>query len=93
MPSKPLLSSPLDLSRDPSDMTPDERRQAVAAILARGVIRLLDARAASPVRSDNRDPEESSKCLSIPLDLPAGRSVHADKRRASGHARNQEGDH
>lgn len=46
--------------RDPDDMTPDERLQAVAAILARGILRCTEQ------REDPTDTHTSSKDIPCP---------------------------
>ena len=52
---------------DPSVLSPDERRQAIAAILARGVLRLLD----QPSSTRISDPAESGESSENPLALPS----------------------
>ena len=51
----------------PHEMTPDERLNEMAAILARGVLRLRKARKFG----DNSSPENSSESGPNPLDVPA----------------------
>ena len=64
-----------------SDCTP---RQAIAVILARAALRLIRQGAASEPR--NPSSETSLTSATMPLDLPAESSVHADPvvHRASG---------
>ena len=63
------MASPHDPT-DPVHLTPDQRADALAAILALGVRRLLDHRAANPVSL----PRESSRNA---LELSGRLSVHA----------------
>lgn len=51
---------------DAARLTPDERLEEVAAILAAGVVRLRN-RAALPQASDHENPTESgAACLEVP---------------------------
>jgi hypothetical protein len=55
---------------DPTHLTPDQRHDELAAILAVGVRRLLDHRASNPVSLPPESPENG-------LDVVAELSVHA----------------
>ena len=81
MPASPPL--PPDPTRDPAAMTPEQRRREVAAILARGVLRLRECQPLAALSHPHRTPEESSKPLSIPLDVHAGTRLHVVERTAS----------
>jgi len=61
---------------DPAKMTPDHRRREVAAILARGVLRLRQCAQTSPVSDDFRTPEKASKSFRDSLDEGAKTSPH-----------------
>ena len=80
MPASPPL--PPDPTRDPAAMTPEQRRREVAAILARGVLRLRACRPPAAVPSPRYAPEESSEPRTIPLDVPAGTRLHVFERTA-----------
>lgn len=56
---------------DPAAMTPDQRRCEIAAILARGVLRLSTRARSSPVLGESEICPESSKSLPNCLDLMA----------------------
>ena len=69
--------------RNPTTMTPQQRRQEIAAILARGVLRLRHAVQASPTSGgggggsrSSRTSENSSKQRRIGLDEGAETSPH-----------------
>jgi len=65
---------------DPASMTPPERRREIAAILARGVLRLRQCARNSPSSGESRRPEKASEstrdCLdegaTLSPDVPAG---------------------
>ena len=61
---------------DPDEqLAPNQRRIAIATILAQGVLRLRDPRAA--VSRPERDQSETSKTLSYSLEVGANLSPHA----------------
>ena len=80
MPASPPL--PPDPTRAPSGLSPDERRREIAMLLARGVLRLRQCQPPAAVSPPERTPEESSKPLSIPLDVHAGTRLHVVERTA-----------
>lgn len=80
MPASPPL--PPDPTRAPSGLSPDERRREIAMLLARGVLRLRECQPLAAVPHPHRTPEESSKTLSIPLDVHAGTRLHVVERTA-----------
>ncbi len=49
------------LPDDPASMTPPERRREIAAILARGVLRLRQCAQSSPSSGESRTPEKASE--------------------------------
>ena len=61
---------------DPAKMTPDQRRREVAAILARGVLRLRQCAKTSPVSGESRTPEKASKSFRDCLDEGTKTSPH-----------------
>ncbi len=61
---------------DPAAMTPHERRQEIAAILARGVLRLRQAAQASPGSRSSRTSENLSEQRQNGLDEGAETSPH-----------------
>ena len=61
---------------DPATMTPHERRREIAAILAKGVLRLRQAAQASPGSRSSRTPENLSKQRQNGLDEGAETSPH-----------------
>ena len=64
---------------DPAAMTPNERRQEIAAILAKGVLRLRQAAQASPASGGSRfsrTPENPAKQRQNGLDEGARTSPH-----------------
>ena len=73
---------PPDPTRDPSALSPDERRREIAMLLARGVLRLRECQPPVAVPPPERTSEKSSKPLSIPLDVHAGTRLHVVKRTA-----------
>jgi len=65
-----------DATPNPADMSPDERRHEIAAILAKGVLRLRVNAKNSPVSRPHRTPEISSKSQQEALDAGAKTSLH-----------------
>lgn len=61
---------------DPAAMTPDQRRHEIAAILARGVLRLSTRARSNPASGESESCQESSKSLPNCLDLSATSSTH-----------------
>jgi len=61
---------------DPAEMTPDQRRREIAAILARGVLRLRQCRKNPPGSDPSRTPEKASKSFRDCLDEGAKTSPH-----------------
>jgi len=61
---------------DPAAMTPHERRQEIAAILAKGVLRLRQAAQASTGSRSSRTPENPAKQRQNGLDEGARTSPH-----------------
>ena len=61
---------------DPATMTPSQRRHEIAAILARGVLRLHQAAQASPGSGPSRTAEKDSKSGRDCLDEGAETSPH-----------------
>ena len=76
-----------DATRDPAAMTPDERRREVAAILARGVLRLRRSAENAPGSSPSRTPENTSESSREVLDEGAETSLHVFTSPASRQAR------
>jgi hypothetical protein len=62
---------------DPAAMTPFERRREIAAILARGVLRLRQAAQTSPGLGSSRTAEESAESRETGLDDGPKTSPHA----------------
>lgn len=65
-----------DATRDPADMTPDERRHEVAAILAKGVLRLRESAQNAPGSRPQRTSEDTSKRGREALDEGAKTILH-----------------
>ena len=61
---------------DPAEMTPDQRRREVAAILARGVLRLRQCAKTSPVSEESRLSKKTSEFGRNCLDEGAKTSPH-----------------
>ncbi len=61
---------------DPAAMTPHERRQEIAAILAQGVLRLRQTGQSSPGSRSSRTPEIPAKQRQNGLDEGAEASPH-----------------
>ena len=79
MPASPdhVSTGGVDATRDPADMTPDQRRQEIAAILARGVLRLRRSAQTAPGSSPSRSPEDSAETFSYSLEVGAAPRPHA----------------
>lgn len=71
-----LASAVHDATRDPADMTPDQRRREVAAILARGVLRLRRSAESAHGSRPSRTPEKSSNFRPEALDGGQITSLH-----------------
>ncbi|HRT50798.1 MAG TPA: hypothetical protein P5279_09915 [Anaerohalosphaeraceae bacterium] len=61
---------------DPAAMTPHKRRQEIAAILARGVLRLRQADETCPGSRSSRTPENPAKQRQNGLDVGRRTSPH-----------------
>jgi len=61
---------------DPAEMTPNQRRREIAAILARGVLRLRQCAQTSPVSGESRTVEKASESGQDCLDEFATSSPH-----------------
>ena len=70
------MDDPLADSRNPSTMTPHERRQEIAAILARGVLRLHHAAQSTSGSRPSRTSEESAELRENRLDAGRKSSPH-----------------
>lgn len=55
------MEEPVAAPRNPAAMTPHKRRQEIAAILARGVLRLRQAAQTCPGSRSSRTPENPVK--------------------------------
>jgi len=88
-----LASIAHDSTRDPADMTPDQRRREVAAILARGVLRLRRSAENAPGSRPSRTPEKSSNFRREALDEGARTSLHVFTSPASRQARETANEH
>ena len=78
----PTAGEPPMTDDDPASMTPEQRRQEVAAILARGVLRLRRCVNRSPAVLDgNRTPEKDSENAEIQLDNEAAIRLHVRQPR------------
>ena len=64
-----------DATRDPAAMTPEERRREVAAILAKGVLRLRQSTESASGSRPSRTPKNTSKVAGKPL-MRARTSLH-----------------
>lgn len=80
MPALTSPSIPPDPTCDPSTLSSDERRREIAALLARGVLRLRECQPVAAIPHPPRTPEKTSNPLSIPLDVHAGTRLHVVKR-------------
>ena len=56
---------------DPAAMTPSQRRREIAAILARGILRLRQCAQESPSFGESRTPENGSESCRNPLERVA----------------------
>ena len=78
----PTAGEPPLADDDPASMTPEQRRQEVAAILARGVLRLRRCVNRSPaVLYENRTPKKDSQNAENQLDNPAPLRLHVGQPR------------
>jgi len=75
-PSKRPSILSIDLSRDPAHMTPEQRRHELAAILARGVLRLRRNAENGPGSRPDRTSENTSESAGEALDEGARTSLH-----------------
>ena len=82
-----------DATRDPADMTPEQRRQEIAAILARGVLRLRRSAENAPGSRCPRTPENTSKIGREALDEGPRTSLHVFTSPASRQARETTTEH
>jgi len=82
-----------DLPDDPAAMTPDQRRHEVAAILAKGILRLRRSAQDAPGSRSSRTPEINSKICRNALDEGASRSLHVFTSPASRQARETATEH
>jgi hypothetical protein len=92
-PTERPASIAYDATRDPTAMTPEERRREVAAILARGVLRLRRSAENAPGSSPSRTPENTSKRGREALDEGARTSLHVFTSPASRQARETANEH
>jgi len=88
-----LASVVHDATRDPADMTPDQRRREVAAILARGVLRLRRSAESAHGSRPSRTPEKSSNFRPEALDGGQITSLHVFTTPASRQARETATEH
>jgi len=65
-----------DMLDDPTVMTPSQRRREIAAILARGVLRLRQCRENTPDSQPSRTVEKASESRQDCLDEEAKTSPH-----------------
>lgn len=63
----------------PAHLTPDERRRQVAAILARGVLRLRSSGHLPPHSAESTPADNSSKSRQKALEVSAPPSPHATR--------------
>ena len=78
----PTAGEPPLADDDPASMTPEQRRQEVAAILARGVLRLRRCVNRSPaVLYENWTPKKDSQNAENQLDNPAPLRLHVGQPR------------
>lgn len=82
-----------DATRDPAAMTPEERRREVAAILARGVLRLRRSAENASGSRPSRTPKNTSKSGREALDEGARTSLHVFTSPASRQARETANEH
>ena len=74
-PKRPTFLS-IDPTRDPADMTPEQRRHELAAILARGVLRLRQNTENAPSSRPDRTSGNTSESGGEALDEGARTSLH-----------------
>lgn len=66
------------MPNDPNHLTPEQRRREIAAILAKGVLRLRSAAQISPSSApESRTAEKGAETLQNALELSATLSPHA----------------
>ena len=82
-----------DATRDPAAMTPEERRREVAAILAKGVLRLRQSAENASGSRPSRTPKNTSKSGREALDEGARTSLHVFTSPASRQARETAKEH
>ena len=82
-----------DATRDPAAMTPEERRREVAAILAKGVLRLRQSTESASGSRPSRTPKNTSKSGREALDEGARTSLHVFTSPASRQARQRTTEH
>lgn len=92
-PTDRLASVVHDATRDPADMTPEQRRQEIAAILARGVLRLRRSAESAHGSRFSRTPENTSKIGREALDEGQTTSLHVFTSPASRQARETTTEH
>lgn len=61
---------PADSTRDPESMTADERRDEIASILARGLVRSIVANRDRTSRASGDPADCGRSCLELPGHLP-----------------------
>ena len=61
---------------DPAEMAPDQRRREIAALLARGILRLRQCRENPPISAPSRTVEKASESRQDCLDEGAKSSPH-----------------
>ena len=83
MSDSPEPSSPIafDSTRDTAAMTPEERRREIAALLARGVLRLRRTPSSRPSRASEKSAESSLDSL----EEGAKTRLHVNTKRGDGH--------
>jgi hypothetical protein len=70
-----------DTTRAPATMTPEERRREIAALLARGVLRLRRTPSSRPIRT----PDKSAESSLDSLDEGAKTRLHVLTKPGDGH--------
>ncbi len=66
----------LHSSEDPADLTPDQRRHEIAAILAKGVLRLHSMRSLGPESPAPGSPDDASDSAQNDLEVSATPRPH-----------------
>ena len=82
-----------DATRDPAAMTPEERRREVAAILAKGVLRLRQSTESASGSRPSRTPKNTSKSGREARDEGARTSLHVFTSAAARQARQRTTEH